>query len=465
VAGRYQLVRELASGGMGTVFIARHIATERDVALKVLWPQLIDSPTAREKFELEAKIAARVKTPHIVEVLDAGFDVERRVPYLVMELLHGSPLSQIPVPLDVPTLLEYLAQIAEALDQAHGYVDAQGKLAPIVHRDLKPENIFVTQLRGAPFLKVLDFGIAKVLSENTEHSQDLKGTPLFMAPEQARAQPVSPQTDIYALGLITYYLLTGNMYWRAAHSPEAKVTALLLEIVEGSPAPPSQRAREQSAEVTWPPAFDRWFLKCVAPDPAARFTTAGVAVRELENALLRDQAPTVAANLDDFIPATEPAPIAGGPAQAVAPTATLSSEPPSATSALNGTVAPLSSTRHQRAKRAPSGRWLWAVLTALLGGGLVALMNRPKVDAGNPVTATSLPPSAVAASAASFEPSALPTTRSSLAAQIAPAPPLVSAAGSASATPPAPPPAKPAIGKLPPRKTPSLYDQRTRATP
>jgi serine/threonine-protein kinase len=466
VAGRYQVVRELASGGMGTVFIARHVATERDVALKVLWPQLIESPAAREKFELEAKIAARVKTPHIVEVLDAGFDRERRVPFLVMELLHGSALSQVQVPLDVPTLLEYLAQIAEALDQAHGYVDAQGKLAPIVHRDLKPENIFVTELRGAPFLKVLDFGIAKVLSENTEHSQDLKGTPLFMAPEQARAQPVSPQTDIYALGLITYYLLTGKMYWRAAHSSEAKVTALLLEIVEGPPAPPSQRAREQGAEVTWPVAFDRWFLKCVAPDPAARFSAAGVAVRELGNALLRNQAPTVAGamNLDDVVPSTEPAPIAVGPAPAVAPTATLPSEPPTAAAELHTSVSPLSSTRQQRAKGTPKGPWLWVVPAALLAGGLIALANRPRVEAANPVTASSLPPDSVAASAPSPEPSALPAAPATLAAEVA-APPLASSVAAAAGSASAAPPAKPATGKLKARSTPSLYDQRTRATP
>src|SRR3954470_79359 len=188
-AGRYRIERFLAEGGMGAVFVGEHVSTDQRVAVKVLWPQVLASKDAVEKFQLEAKVAGRVSSEHIVRVIDAGFDETTRMPFLVMELLVGRTLESLVEtegPLPPAVAYEYLRQVAAGLDKAHGYVDKDGVLRPIVHRDLKPANIFLTRREsGEPLVKILDFGIAKVVSEGTNVSREVKGTPLFMAFEQA----------------------------------------------------------------------------------------------------------------------------------------------------------------------------------------------------------------------------------------------------------------------------------------
>src|SRR5262249_20605287 len=147
-------------------------------------------------------------------------------------------------------VVAYVRQVASALDKAHGYVDRDGARRPIVHRDLKPENLFLTHREtGEPVVKILDFGIAKVLSDSTKVSQEVRGTPLYMAYEQATAGHISPQTDIWALGLVTFYLLTARCYWRTANSPEASLTQLFGEVLSLPIDPASQRAREIGAPV------------------------------------------------------------------------------------------------------------------------------------------------------------------------------------------------------------------------
>ena len=151
-AGRYRIVRHLADGGMGAVFEAEHVGTEARVALKLLWPHVVQVAAARKRFELEAKVAARVNSEHIVKVLDAGVDPESRSPYLVMELLTGSTLAarvSREGPLPPSTAVTLMRQVARGLDAAHGYTSPEGAPQPIVHRDLKPENVFLTHQRMA----------------------------------------------------------------------------------------------------------------------------------------------------------------------------------------------------------------------------------------------------------------------------------------------------------------------------
>jgi eukaryotic-like serine/threonine-protein kinase len=290
-AGRYRIEKFLAKGGFGAVYVAEQVETELRVALKVLWPHVLFSEDAVTKFKLEARIAGRVGSEHIVRVFDAGFDDESRMPFLVMELLTGEELQrkvEREGPLQPGRVVSYMRQIASALDKAHGYVDRDGSRSPIVHRDLKPDNLFLADREsGDPIVKILDFGIAKILSDSTQMSQEVKGTPLYMAFEQASAGQITPQTDIWPLGLIGFYLLTGRCYWRAGNNDGASLTQLFGEVLSLPIDPPSQRARELAASVVPTPEFDRWFARCVNRDPAERFKTAGECASTLSAALGR----------------------------------------------------------------------------------------------------------------------------------------------------------------------------------
>ncbi|HWO08755.1 MAG TPA: protein kinase [Polyangiaceae bacterium] len=288
-AGRYKIIRLIAPGGMGAVFEARHLGTERHVALKLLWPHVLAVDSAREKFELEAKVAARVQSDHIVHVFDAGFDTESHTPYLVMELLSGGTLSalvQREGPQSATATLHLLEQVARGLDAAHGLVDERGRPAPIIHRDLKPENLLLCTRPGdTKVIKILDFGIAKVLSESRNMSHEIRGTPLYMAYEQVVAEPLSPQTDVWALGLIAYFLLTGQLFWRSAADPDAGIQALFAEIV-ALPIPSARvRMREQRLTLDLPDAFDAWLARCLDRAPSRRFESAGATINALDTAL------------------------------------------------------------------------------------------------------------------------------------------------------------------------------------
>jgi tRNA A-37 threonylcarbamoyl transferase component Bud32 len=289
VAGRYRIVRHIADGGMGSVYEAEHLATEARVALKLLLPQMLHVAAARRRFELEARVCARVDSEHIVRVFDAGVDEGVRSPYLAMELLAGETLAarvRRNGALSPASAIEILRQVARGLDAAHGHRTAQGVLQPIVHRDLKPENLFITRRTdGTPLVKIVDFGIAKMLSDSTAVSRDVRGTPLYMAHEQVAGEAVSPQTDIWALGLLTYFMLTGRSYWPAANKATPSTEALFAQILTLPLPLPSQRLGDDGITLDAPAAFDAWLLTCIERDPSRRFGSAGVAVAALEPSL------------------------------------------------------------------------------------------------------------------------------------------------------------------------------------
>jgi serine/threonine-protein kinase len=280
-AGRYRVLRRIAAGGMGAVFEVVHLETQRRRALKVMLPELLANRQLRERFQMEARITANVDSEYIVDVFDAGIDDATGMPFLVMELLNGEDLAKVLerngafTPEQVVT---YLRQVASALDKTHA--------AGIVHRDLKPENLFLTPREdGTPRLKILDFGISKVVTEASTGANATRGlgTPLYMAPEQVLAQTVSPATDLYALGLIAYTLLVGVAYWqREAETFDNPIT-FVVHTSKG--ATDSALARAAQAGQLLPPAFDAWFRRATNHDSASRFRSAAELVRELAAAL------------------------------------------------------------------------------------------------------------------------------------------------------------------------------------
>ncbi|MBZ0121349.1 MAG: serine/threonine protein kinase, partial [Sandaracinaceae bacterium] len=221
VGGDYRIVRRIAVGGMGAVYEVEQLSTGRSRALKVMLPQLISDARSRERFVAEARISSRIQSQHVVEVIGAGVDAQLGVPWLAMELLRGETLDHLVQregPLPLATVVELLGQLGHALSEGHDL--------GIVHRDLKPENLFLAESRtqGARHtLKILDFGIASMVASGREAATvtSALGTPFWMAPEQANAgHQLTPSADVWALGLIAYYMLTGKIYWRSANMPE-----------------------------------------------------------------------------------------------------------------------------------------------------------------------------------------------------------------------------------------------------
>ncbi len=275
----YRFVRSLRQGAMGEVVVAEHIALGRLVALKSLHADIASDPTFIERLRLEAQAAARIASPHIVSVLDIGVTAKGR-PYLVMELLSGNTLSD---ELRARGRFEPEEAIDVALQLLHG-LDATHTLG-LVHRDLKPANLFLCDrdTRGQRHLKILDFGIAKVLrgaaasapgpiALPTEQGVTL-GTPRYMAPEQATGRPVDARTDLYAAGLILYELLAGR-------GPFADIRQLgpLLEAQVGDlPPPPSSFAPVS-------PALEAVVMRAIEKRPSDRFRSADQFARALRAA-------------------------------------------------------------------------------------------------------------------------------------------------------------------------------------
>jgi eukaryotic-like serine/threonine-protein kinase len=241
VEGRYKILRPLADGGMGTVFLAEHWLIKRKVALKILHKELVDDPTMIRRFMNEALAAGTLGHPNIVESTDMGF-TQQDVPYIVFEYLEGNLLSEEILRLHempVTRVLSIAHQIASALEAAHD--------AGIVHRDLKTDNIFLIQKPGSPdHVKVLDFGISRFLraSDRTAMGGNLLGTPEFMAPEQVLSpDQIDHRVDIYALGVVMYEMLTGAVPFgfkaeRRGEMPTVEEAhALLGRIINELPAP------------------------------------------------------------------------------------------------------------------------------------------------------------------------------------------------------------------------------------
>jgi eukaryotic-like serine/threonine-protein kinase len=268
---RYKIQKLLGEGGMGFVYLARHKVIDKKVAVKVLRADLAKDREILDRFLQEAKAASSIGNPHIVDISDFG-DLPDGSTYFVMEFLEGQALSQLvdgETRLSVDRICHIGMQMCDGLAAAH----AQG----IIHRDLKPDNVYVVPRGGDPdFVKVLDFGIAKVSgSANTKLTKAgaVFGTPHYMSPEQAAGAPVDHRTDIYALGVMLYEMVSGQLPFNADN-----FMGILTQHMYKAPVP--IRALVPGPEC--PPSLEAVVLKCLSKKPEARYQSMTDLAADLE---------------------------------------------------------------------------------------------------------------------------------------------------------------------------------------
>lgn len=263
LAEKYKIERVIGSGGMGVVVAAQHVLLGARVAIKFLLPDGCANPDIVERFQREARAAARFRSEHVVKVFDVA-TLPSGAPFIVMEYLHGGDLARALEArgrFDVADATEYVLEACDAV--------AEGHSIGIVHRDLKPANLFLAQRAdGSPYVKVLDFGISKAMPNAVHASADgvatetgaAYGSPHYMSPEQIKsARSVDARTDVWALGVVLYELLSGKKPFEAETVP-----AVFVAIANDAPLP----LRAHRAEL--PAALDAVVMACLEKDPSRR---------------------------------------------------------------------------------------------------------------------------------------------------------------------------------------------------
>ena len=261
IAGKYEVVKLIGSGGMGYVVSAMHVELGEVVALKFLRPEALQIEELVERFAREARAAAKIRSEHVARVFDVGV-LPDGVPFIVMEHLAGQDLADVLQergPLPIKVAVEYVMQACEALAAAH----ASG----VVHRDIKPENLFLTKhAQGLDFIKILDFGISKVAlapggKRGFVRTMMPLGSPVYMSPEQIRSSDqVDPRTDIWSLGCVLFELLTGTVAFN-----EPSLMQLSAAILEHDPVPLRELVEDAPVEL------EDVILRCLEKDVSKRY--------------------------------------------------------------------------------------------------------------------------------------------------------------------------------------------------
>ena len=363
--GQYRILEELGRGGMGRVYKAVHQAMGRFVALKLLATDLTRTEKARTLFQREVKAAGRLHHPNIVTFYDANHAGDRH--FLVMEFVDGPNLSQLVKergPLPVEQACEYIRQAAIGLGYAHDM--------GLVHRDVKPANLLVQQTPGGPQVKILDFGLAIVTSDEAALSQSastgVPGTPDYMAPEQAKDHlSVDGRADLYSLGCTFYYLLTGEV-------PFPGGTALEKVTRHGSEAPRAvQSLRPEVAD-----AVATVVHKLLAKNPKWRYEKAADLAADLDNVLKGRRADWSAPARPPALPRrSEPLLNPGSGDDVWSEAGELDA---SSNSTMPSTMATRETPTSDHIRRRTGGRrrkpiWPWVVLAVVLAFGVVAGMG------------------------------------------------------------------------------------------
>jgi serine/threonine-protein kinase len=433
LAGKYAVEQVLGMGGMGVVVAARHVQLGTRVALKFLRPEACANPTTATRFLREARAAANLQGEHVVRVTDVG-TLDSGAPYMVMELLHGGDLATAlaargPLPIDQAAL--HVIEACLAVAEAH----ALG----IVHRDIKPANLFLAQRAdGSSCLKVLDFGVSKTPSNLHEGSDSAGvatgtgaalGTPYYMSPEQIRsARDVDGRTDVWALGVVLYELLTGRRPFEAQTLP-----AVFVAITNDAPVTPRSHRPDLPVEL------ERVVLACLEKVPAHRVPT----VAELAHRL----APFAPRGSEGLVERAQR--LGRGPVL-------QANSAPAALAHLAPTQAATAGAWESEKRGARRGRWV-LVATGVTAAVVIAgaAVTVPRIIAGRKAAATrtlSSTPSVTAPQSDSSPPPTTLTPTSTPASpetSAAPAPSASLAASTGRSSAPAKPPASPVS---PPRK-------------
>ncbi|HTV22023.1 MAG TPA: serine/threonine-protein kinase [Polyangiaceae bacterium] len=388
LGGKYRLISEIGRGGMGSVWRAEHLGWEAPVALKVMNRDITARPEAVARFEREVRLAAGLRSPHVVQVLDHGLDEATSTPFIAMELLEGESLARRlrRIGLLAPAeTFDVFSQLVRALSRAHA--------AGIVHRDLKPDNVFLVRNEEEQLAKVLDFGVAKWTAPDISESGltrpgSVVGTPYYMSPEQIQgSRDTDHRADLWALAAIACECLTGR---RPFEAPDFAQLAVMLLGNQGRPLP--------SELGPVPRGFDAWFLRATDPDINRRFQTAREMVQTL--APICDVAPS---SLNGDYPSAHPL------------TSTRQDAPSMA--AVSNTAARLSlsqSSLSQSLWQRPMGRLIGTTVVSTLvvtGAVVFWFVRRPALDTATDrreETSLSLTPAAPAAAPTATAPAPAP---------------------------------------------------------
>lgn len=270
IFGEYTITRKLGEGGMGAVYLARNEAIGQEIGIKVLHGRAAESDELLQRFNREARVISMLTHPNIIRVFIFG-RTEQNVVYMAMEYVKGRSLRETLSMglLDEISIIKIMKQACSALAESHDL--------GIIHRDLKPDNVLLTEFRGEPnFVKVLDFGIAKI--QDQEGQQQLTqagivyGTPEYLSPEQAQAQPLDNRTDIYSLGVMLYEMMVGKVPFQS----NSAVQVLTMHVFN-EPVPAEQVAPNRIS-----PTMAAIIRKAMAKKPAERFKSAMELFRALE---------------------------------------------------------------------------------------------------------------------------------------------------------------------------------------
>jgi eukaryotic-like serine/threonine-protein kinase len=269
--GSYRLVGLIGRGGMGEVWRATHRMLARPAAIKLIKPEILGNPgkdggaAVVQRFRREAEAASFLQSPHTIRLYDFG-ETRAGTFYFVMELLDGLDLETLVAqygPIPPERTIHVLRQVCHSLAEAHD--------RGMIHRDVKPANIFLCRLgREYDFVKVLDFGLVKfdqdesIMDTIKAAAEVTTGTPAYMAPEMANGDAVDRRADLYALGCVAYWLLTGHLVFEAESA-----LRMLIQHIQAQPVPPSRRGDQ-----VVPPALERLIMQCLEKDPARRPSSA-----------------------------------------------------------------------------------------------------------------------------------------------------------------------------------------------
>jgi serine/threonine-protein kinase len=317
VTANVRLVRLLRRGGMGQVWCAEHLSLGTEVAVKFMSPHYLESEDLVTRFTREATTAAQIKSPHVVQILDHGV-LPEGLPFIVMELLAGEDLARRLKrrgPLPLAEIAAIVLQVGKALSKAHQ--------AGVLHRDIKPDNIFVHDDDGELFVKVLDFGVAKLLESSSTMTStgSTVGTPFYMSPEQLlSAKHVDFQCDLWSLAVVAYRAVTGQLPFHGD-----TLGALALKVHEGKFRPASALRSDA------PPALDAWFSRALDRNPAARFGSLKDFVQSLSLAVADPNAgATELPSFPTYVPGASLGssdPLTAAPSAPSSPTAPSRAEP------------------------------------------------------------------------------------------------------------------------------------------